>query len=469
MGKEWNVRANSELRCEVKDKEYLEVRLLEGNAELFGVELAVDQKYVFNGLENIAIFSWYGCKLETDGSCHTLYVSEETPMSVLANIHSQLEGRRDIALLSGTRGPRVMVVGPAESGRATAARILAMYAARLDHAPILADIDVDLGLVPSVPGSIGAISVDRNCIDIEENFDVASPLVHFFGHTNPGENEGWYKHLVSSLAEAIDHKQKIDCPEARAAGLIVNTGCWSDQSGGTSTELLYHAIEAFEIDIVLVIGHERLHSTLTDWSKRKESSNSDVLEKDATNWRQQKTPPLAVVRLARSGGIVSRSEADRFHCRKMRTNEYFYGKKIPTLPDAPHPLPKFRPHRMDLSISDCAFFRAGGVRLSDSMRPLGSSEEHSNKFNDAKLMPVSPTQELEHSIVAILQDPSSEKKDMASGDESGARVYANPNIAGYIAVLKVEPDLNKITVVSPCPGKLPSTEFLVGSFKCVIE
>ena len=163
--------AGSELRCEVKEKEHLVLHLLEGNAEIFGVELAIDHKYCFSGEENIAVFSWYGCKLETEGSCQTLYTAEETPMTALVNIHAQLEARRDIAFLNGTEGPRVMMVGPQESGRSTVSRILAMYAGRLDHSPILADIDVSQGMVTPVSGSLSAISVDKNCVSIEVRSD----------------------------------------------------------------------------------------------------------------------------------------------------------------------------------------------------------------------------------------------------------------------------------------------------------
>lgn len=169
MGKEWIIQANSELRCEIKAKESLTVHLLEGNAEIFGIEMATDHKYFFEGEENIAIFSWYGCKLQTEGTCQdsSMYSSNETPMTALVNIHAQLEARRDIAALNDDRGPRVLVVGPTESGKSTTARILAMYAARLDRTPVLADIDVAQSLVCGVPGCLGAISVDKSCLSME--------------------------------------------------------------------------------------------------------------------------------------------------------------------------------------------------------------------------------------------------------------------------------------------------------------
>jgi polyribonucleotide 5'-hydroxyl-kinase len=175
MGKEWIIAAESELRCEVKDKETLVLHLLEGNAEVFGVELAADRKYFFRGEENVAVFSWHGCRLLTEGTCQhsAMYTSNETPMTPLVNVHAQLEARRDIALLNGDRGPRVLLAGPQECGKSTAARILAMYAARLDRTPVLADIDVSHSLVSSVSGCLGAISVDKRCLNMEVKVSAA--------------------------------------------------------------------------------------------------------------------------------------------------------------------------------------------------------------------------------------------------------------------------------------------------------
>ena len=271
------------------------------------------------------------------------------------------------------------------------------------------------------------------------------------------------------MASTIAKKQEVDTPEVRASGLILNTGSWSDQAGtaGTSTELLYHAIEAFDIDIVVVIGHERLYSTLSKWSKDK-AAKEELPENEATNWRRQKPVNAAtgvtVVKLARSGGVVSRSEADRRRVRRARVHDYFYGKPVATLPDAPEQPPRYRPHRMELSLSDCTFLRAGGVLLSDSMRPLGSDQDSTQLGTENWLQAVPPTLDLEHAVMAVLQegqytDKESDKK--AIGD----RIYSN--VAGFLYVVKVEPDLNTITVLSPCPGRLPSANFLVGSIKWV--
>ena len=104
---EYVLNAESELRCEVSDSEPLTLKLLEGNAEIFGIEMALNKDYKFLD-ENFAVFSWYGCKLEAQSSGgENLYIADSTPMVSYVNTHAQLEFRRDVALSNQDIGPRV--------------------------------------------------------------------------------------------------------------------------------------------------------------------------------------------------------------------------------------------------------------------------------------------------------------------------------------------------------------------------
>jgi hypothetical protein len=78
------------------------------------------------------------------GTPSTEYISEETPMNAYANVHLALEKMR-VRALSSQRGsplpsgpdhevdpdpPRVLVLGPENSGKTTVCKILANYAVR---------------------------------------------------------------------------------------------------------------------------------------------------------------------------------------------------------------------------------------------------------------------------------------------------------------------------------------------------
>ena len=46
----YTLQAESELRCEVGEAVTLKLRLVEGNAEIFGIEMAINKEYVFQVL-----------------------------------------------------------------------------------------------------------------------------------------------------------------------------------------------------------------------------------------------------------------------------------------------------------------------------------------------------------------------------------------------------------------------------------
>lgn len=96
--------------------------------------------------------------MNVTGHPSTEYVSEETPMAAYANIHFALEAMRVRALepqgqstgtppyeRDGERGepPRVLILGPENSGKTTIAKILANYATRAgqEWRPMLVNTD----------------------------------------------------------------------------------------------------------------------------------------------------------------------------------------------------------------------------------------------------------------------------------------------------------------------------------------
>ena len=92
-----------------------------------------------------------------------------------------------------------------------------------------------------------------------------------------------YKTLITHVGQRVNDRLARDL-DARASGIIVNTCGWIDEEGFPS---LMHAIQALIIDIVLVVGHDKLYSTFTS-----------ALEGNGRN--------VTVVKLPRSGGVVTK-------------------------------------------------------------------------------------------------------------------------------------------------------------------
>lgn len=155
-----------EYRFEVASNEKLTLKLKSGSAEIFGVELAIDNEYTFQE-QKVAVYTWYGCTLETQGVADVAYTSDETPMNSYINLHAQLQKRRELARVTpDAHGPRVLVTGPADSGKSTLTQILINYALRLDENPTLVDLDPSQGWL-SIPGTIAATPLDINCLSVE--------------------------------------------------------------------------------------------------------------------------------------------------------------------------------------------------------------------------------------------------------------------------------------------------------------
>src|SRR5579863_8864275 len=144
-------------RCLQRD-----LQVLNGHAEVFGAELADGKYYLFGHECKAAIFTWQGCTIEISpslsplrekksridfltsehvtGTPSTEYVSDESPMNAYANVHLALEKMR-VRALSSQRGsplpagpdhheadpepPRVLVLGPENSGKTTVCKTLA--------------------------------------------------------------------------------------------------------------------------------------------------------------------------------------------------------------------------------------------------------------------------------------------------------------------------------------------------------
>lgn len=107
--KEWLLKKEFEMRCEVPENDFLTLRLVAGSAEVFGVEMAMNKDYTFRD-QNIAVFTWYGCSIESYGGECSIYVTDSTPMIAYVNTHVQLQAMRDVALNNSENGPRVIII-----------------------------------------------------------------------------------------------------------------------------------------------------------------------------------------------------------------------------------------------------------------------------------------------------------------------------------------------------------------------
>lgn len=474
-GERHTISAETELRLELSASTTATLTLLQGSAEVFGAELAMDKPYHLRGNNKIAIFTWHGCTLDVDlendnQQLDISYTSDETVSNVaFVNTHAQLEALRDEAwnnihetneinnnnntnnstISSGnSNGPRVLVVGPSDSGKSSLVRILSAYAVKLGRSPLMVDLDVSQNML-SVPGTITASPMTADACTPLAHASLGSsidnsgttPLVLFYGSTDPFSHPDLLKAQLTRLGQNMDARLEKDV-EARASGVIINTGGGIEDIG---YKILLHAAHALSVNVILVMGHDRLYSMLTSHYNKLSSSS------EQTN--SNKKPPK-VIKLPRSGGVVSRDASFRRTSRSLCIKKYFHGNLLPSSSLDGAVVNQYTPCLTEIPFSDLKLFKLSSVSLAASMLPVSAKQS----TDPVQLIPTEMGPTLVHAILAVCHPQAVQEFEQS---RHASDLYLS-GVAGFVAVEKVDMDREIVSLLSPCSGSLPSGTLLVG-------
>lgn len=405
--REWIVPPKGEFRFEVSFYEAVLLKLVSGTAEIYGSELAPGRDYELTGVK-YAVFSYEGAVLQVKGVCEVEYVSEEAPtMPVYLSTHFAVEGLREKAASQQDEAPRILLVG---SSRHTLATILSNYAVRSGKCPLLVDLDTNRGSV-LFPGTLAAQHIDR-VMDPEEgcSFGDAGRCSYFYGHQLPSDNPKMYSKLMERLAFAVNSRLAASEDSNKSGAIII--------APASITEHLGTIREAFRASLIIVIGNERLHSTIV-----------------------KAEPTCTVLKVPLSGGYVQLDSSYRRSLAQHQFKAYFYG-----------PRQEYTPFSQVLPFEDLQLRRLGEEALAPSSAlPIGATR----KVSETRTSRVDPGKSLLLYSILAVPNAQSEEDDQLS----------NSNIAGYLYVTAVDETKKQVTLLSPCPGKLPSPFLLVSSIK----
>ncbi|KAI4254575.1 MAG: hypothetical protein LQ352_003014 [Teloschistes flavicans] len=406
--------------------------LLTGTAEIFGTELAQKQTYNFSGTK-AAIYTWHGCTIEVAGDCAVEYLAEETPMASYANLHLALENLRDEATSSGRDGPRVLVLGPEDAGKTSLVKLLTAYATRCGKQPLTVNLDPKEGLL-SIPGTLSAATFS-SIIDVEEGWGssptngpsqipVKMPLIYYYGQANPEDHVEIYKPLVTRLALAAMSRLQEDM-EARNTGVLIDTpGAISQGKGGY--DIIQHIVSEFLVNVLIVVGSERLYSDMLRRFNGQRIGVSDT---------------TTVVKLDRSGGTVDRDEEYLRRSRQAQVREYFFGD----------PKVSLSPHTQQLDFSQVHVYRIpdASESLHMSLLPGGEADPDSDQpiapeRKKPILEKVTLSPQLQNSILAVV---SADIKDKP-------KHIRDASVVGFLYVAEVDEKKRKVRVLSPMSGRM---------------
>jgi polyribonucleotide 5'-hydroxyl-kinase len=420
--KVWDVPRSQEIRIELVDKKTCTVKINQGNIELFGIELGTDTEYTLEGPCSVALFSWYGAQLTIKGDVEMAYLSSytaiDTPMHQYINTHDGLSYLRTNARDAGTVGPRVMICGPADSGKSTLGRTLMAYSLRQGHCPIYVNLDVKETNF-STPCTISAAQLSFESINVSLGMIPQYPLVYYFGHTEISENPHHYNALVEELSKQVEERLNTD-EKAKEGGVVLTTGAWMDKEGYKNTKKV---AKLYNIDLIIVLGDDRLFAQLQN-------------EKDLKG--------LTVIKLKKSGGAFGRSVTYRRIERKLAMNSYFYGRKI---------VDKsldYSPSLQVLSFDDIKLYQIGSTTLNAELLPVGQQ----SMLDPCQPEPVEITKDLIHSVFGVLNATSEEE-------------ILKSCCVGFICVQAIDVGKRTLTLLTPNSTKPPSKFMLLGSFKWI--
>ncbi|KAL1597989.1 Cleavage polyadenylation factor subunit clp1 [Paraconiothyrium brasiliense] len=420
--------ANTEYRFEVAFARALTIKLLTGTAEYFGTELAPSSTYTFSGTKG-AVFTWHGCKLEVGGEAESEYVAEETQMVGTVNAHFALESLRERAVQTRDAGPRVLVVGPENAGKTSLVKSLTAYAVKSGRQPMVVNLDPRQGML-SVPGSLTAAAFS-SIIDIEEGWGsspisgpsptpVKMPLVYHYGLRDAEEGKV-FRPLVTRMALAVTSRLEED-PASKQAGFIIDTPGGIGQGKAGQYENIEHIISEFSVNVLFVLGSERLYSDLS----RKYST-------------QGLTDPVHVVRLDKSGGCVDRTEEYMKALRHAQIRAYFFGTGETGL----------APHSQSAGFDELNIFRiveGTGINFNDGGDAYGGTNGESIYER------LAPSGDIVNKLLAIT----------TAGATDGHGAIRDASVRGYMYVAEVDEAKKKVKLLSPQPGQVPQTAVVLG-------
>ena len=309
---EVEIPAFHEWRVETSRTGVLNIKLESGTAEIFGTELTSNINYTFKESMKFAISTYHGCKISytTTSPLDLEYISEETILKQILNLHLSIE-KNNISNNNNNSNSRILIIGPKDSGKTSLARTLSSYSLKTSNSkPILINLNPQLSHF-TMPSQLTACEL-YDSLDIETTtfgetmstgpgtglYRSQIPLVKNYGLESFTENLELYKCLINELSIEIDNKLSTSNLKGN---IIIDTPAFNV----SNAKIIQHIINSFKINIILVVGNERLLVDL-----RKKLTLNDKVH---------------MIKMPRSSGCIEKEPKYQRELQQKSIKQYFYG------------------------------------------------------------------------------------------------------------------------------------------------
>ncbi|KAG8954256.1 Cleavage polyadenylation factor subunit clp1, partial [Tulasnella sp. 424] len=409
----------------------------------------------------------------------TEYVSDETPMVSYSNLHVVFEQMRIRAKnhtghpSTAPEPPRVLIIGPEDSGKTTAAKILTNYSVRVPRVctPVLVNVDPSEGGW-TMPGTVSACVVSSPIpTQTPANpFGVTSttaptalssaallPIVYWYGHSDVKRNQPVMEKSIQNLAKAVKERMSLDAITYNS-GLFVDTPATFSTAVRIGTDMRYpfieKCVEEFDVNTIVVIGHEKLNVDIQRFFGSPASGRR-----------------ISVIKVTKSGGAVDLDYTYRARVLSRQMRNYFYGPdfKIPTWVDvgklggeAQTEL-TLSPYSAPVKFNDMKIWRIGAETMAPSSAlPIGGNRV----ITELEPIPVDPASGgLLNTVLALLPLPPSQHGAVKAEEDFSDDDLLTTDVVGFLLVAAVDTAKSRMTILSPNPGSLSGRTALIGSYE----
>lgn len=276
------------------------------------------------------------------------------------------------------------------------------------------------------------------------------------------------------------------------SGFVVDTAGTSSADAKTKYALIKDIVRLFHIDLVLVLGQEKVTIDLTR-----------IFANQAEGFTN---PRVTVLKLPKSGGVAEIDEEAKARLRANQVRTYFYGgsgtnsatKKKAAKDagvdegeaaskskaadgdrgtDSLAGLPALNPYSQTIPLDLLEVYRVGQESMAPSSAlPIGASRALSASTL-TQLDPLNSAADqasLLNAVLALVDPPGTQggggkgQKDSEVwmgelGEEEGKRRLGTQTVRGFVHVQSIDVAKKRMTVLSPTQGRLPTKTALLGT------